>query len=63
MKGEFSMNRIRFVVGFIASIVAVMFGIVLLVSSIDSIEYLIIGIPTTVFGVIGMIICWYVLNR
>ena len=28
------MNRIRFVVGFIASIVAVMFGIVLLVSSI-----------------------------
>lgn len=63
MKGEFSMNRIRFVVGFIASIVAVMFGIVLLVSSIDSIEYLIIGIATTVLGVVGMIICWYVLNR
>ena len=57
------MNRIRFVVGFIASIVAVMFGIVLLVSSIDSIEYLIIGIATTVLGVVGMIICWYVLNR
>lgn len=57
------MNRIRFVVGFIASIVAVMFGIVLLVSSIDSIEYLIIGIPTTVLGAVGMIICWYVLNR
>lgn len=63
MKGEFSVNRIRFVVGFIASIVAVMFGIVLLVSSIDSIEYLIIGIPTTVLGIVGMIICWYVLNR
>lgn len=57
------MNRIRFVVGFIASMVAVMFGIVLLVSSIDSMEYLIIGIPTTVLGIVGMIICWYVLNR
>ena len=52
------MNHMRFKIGFVASILAILLGIVLLLSSTNSTENLIWGIISPIVGVIGTIICW-----
>lgn len=52
------MNHMRFIIGFVASILAILLGIVLLLSSTNSTENLIWGIISPIVGVIGIIICW-----
>ena len=52
------MNHMRFKIGFVASILAILLGIVLLLSSTNSTENLIWGIISPLVGVIGIIICW-----
>ena len=52
------MNHMRFKIGFVASILAILLGIVLLLSYTNSTENLIWGIISPIVGVIGIIICW-----
>ena len=57
------MNHMRFKIGFVASILAILLGIVLLLSSTNSTENLIWGIISPIVGVIGIIICWFGLKQ
>ena len=49
--------------GFVASILAILLGIVLLLRSANSTENLIWGIISPIVGVIGIIICWFGLKK
>lgn len=52
------MRNIRFKIGFAASIITVMLGVLLLADALNSPENLILGIISIIVDIIDAIICW-----